>query len=55
MGGNEEAGIQSVDQFADKTESELLGLHGMGPKALDQLHRVLVARGRSFADEKEAG
>jgi hypothetical protein len=25
-------------------------LHGMGPKALDQLRRALAARGLSFAD-----
>lgn len=40
-----------LEQFTRISEAEALKLHGMGPKALDQLRRALAARGQSFADE----
>ena len=42
------AGYTRLDQFTKLTEADLLNLHGMGPKALDQLRRALAASGLSF-------
>jgi hypothetical protein len=47
------AGYSRLDQLTTVTERELLKLHGMGPKAIDQLRRALAARGLSFAAEPE--
>ena len=44
------AGYVRVEQFTKLTEAEVLRLHGMGPKALDQIRHALAARGQSFAD-----
>ncbi len=44
------AGYSRLEQFTRVSEAEILRLHGMGPKALDQLRRALAARGKSFAD-----
>ena len=41
-------GITSLDQVAGCSESELLALHGFGPKALRILGEALAARGRSM-------
>jgi DNA-directed RNA polymerase alpha subunit len=49
------AGIHDLDQLAGTTESELLGLHGMGQKALGQLRLALADRGKSLADDKRDG
>jgi hypothetical protein len=43
------AGYTGLDQLTDVTEAELLRLHGMGPKAIEQLRRALAACGLSFA------
>jgi hypothetical protein len=45
------AGYRQLDQLAGVSESEVRQLHGMGPKALDQLRRALEARGLSFAGD----
>ena len=44
------AGYLRLEQFTRVSEHELLKLHGMGPKALEQIRRALAARGLSFAD-----
>lgn len=44
------AGYVRLEQLAKLREAELLKLHGMGPKALDQLRRALADKGLSFAD-----
>ena len=44
------AGYVWLEQLTKVSEAELLKLHGMGPKALDQLRRALVAKGLSFAE-----
>jgi hypothetical protein len=44
------AGYVRLEQLSTVSEAEVLRLHGMGPKALDQLRRALAARGLSFAD-----
>ncbi|HQY90047.1 DNA-binding protein [Caldilinea sp.] len=45
------AGIQQLEQLTQVSETELLRLHGMGPKAIGQLRQVLAAKGLTFADE----
>jgi DNA-directed RNA polymerase alpha subunit len=49
------AGYSRLEQLTDVSEADLKRLHGMGPKALEQLRRALSARGLSFADEKGGG
>jgi len=44
------AGYTRLDQLTRVSEGDVLKLHGMGPKALDQLRRALAARGLAFAD-----
>ena len=44
------AGYVRLEQLTKVSEAELLQLHGMGPKALEQIRRALAARGQSFAD-----
>ena len=43
------AGYTRLQQVAGVTEAEVLKLHGMGTRALEQLPGALAARGRSFA------
>ena len=45
------AGYRRLEQLTDVSEAQLKQLHGIGPKALDQLRRALSARGLSFAAE----
>jgi DNA repair protein RadC len=44
------AGYTRLEQLTQISEAELGRLHGMGPKALDQLRRALAASGRTFAN-----
>ena len=44
------AGYSRLEQFTKLSEAEVLRLHGMGPKAVDQIRRALAASGQSFAD-----
>lgn len=44
------AGITRLEQLAALTETELLELHGMGPKAVEQLRSALFATGQAFAN-----
>jgi DNA-directed RNA polymerase alpha subunit len=44
------AGYSRLEQFTKLSKEEILQLHGMGPKALDQICRALAAKGLSFAD-----
>lgn len=48
------AGYMRLEQFTQLSEADVLRLHGMGPKAMDQLRRALAARGLSFADKKKS-
>jgi DNA-directed RNA polymerase alpha subunit len=45
-------GYVRLEQLSEISEAELLKLHGMGPKGLDQIRRALAAKGLSFADAK---
>jgi len=46
------AGYSRLERLTKVSEAELEKLHGIGPKALDQLRNALAAQGLSFADEK---
>ncbi len=47
-----EAGYWRLEQLTELSEAEIKQLHGVGPKALDQLRRALGTNGLSFADGK---
>lgn len=44
------AGYSRLEQFTTLSEAEVLKLHGMGPKAMDQIRQALAAKGLSFAE-----
>ncbi|RDW21247.1 helix-hairpin-helix domain-containing protein [Oceanobacillus chungangensis] len=44
-------GILRLEQVAECKVSELLALHGMGPKAVEQLRIALNEQGLAFLDE----
>jgi DNA-directed RNA polymerase alpha subunit len=46
----EGAGYIRLEQFTKLSEAEVLQLHGMGPKALEQIRHALAAKGLSFAN-----
>ena len=48
----DQAGIRTVADLSQWTESGLAGLHGMGPKALTTLREALSSAGRHFRSEK---
>jgi len=45
------AGYTTLAQLTAVTEQELRQLHGMGPKAIEQLRAALAEHGSTFADE----
>ncbi|OAJ74234.1 DNA-binding protein [Brevibacillus sp. SKDU10] len=47
----EGAGYFRLEQFTLLSEAEVMKLHGMGPKAMDQIRRALADKGLSFAKE----
>jgi hypothetical protein len=44
------AGYTSLNHLTKVRESDLLKLHGMGPKAISEIRTALKARGQSFLD-----
>jgi hypothetical protein len=46
------AGYWRLDQLTEISEAKLKQLHGVGPKAIDQLRRALSAKGLAFTDGK---
>ena len=44
------AGITRLSQLSKITEAELAKLHGMGPKAIEQIRAALAVTGKSFAN-----
>lgn len=46
------AGYTRLAQLTQATEDDIMQLHGMGPKALDQLRQALTAKGLSFASKQ---
>lgn len=45
------AGYTHLAQFTTVSESELLKLHGLGPKTIRQLRAALAEQGLAFAAE----
>lgn len=45
----EGAGYLRLEQFTKLSEADVLKLHGMGPKALEQIRQALAAKELSFA------
>ena len=43
------AGYSKLEQFTKLSEADVLKLHGMGPKALDQIRQALASKGKTFA------
>ncbi|MFS0575004.1 helix-hairpin-helix domain-containing protein [Sporosarcina sp. 179-K 3D1 HS] len=46
-----EAKIESLEQLAAMTEADLSKLHGIGPRALQQLREALAYKGMAFKEE----
>jgi hypothetical protein len=46
------AGIERLEDFSRVTEDEVAKLHGIGPRALDQVKRSLRQAGSGFARAK---
>ena len=46
------AGYTRMEQLTSATEAEILGLHGMGPKALGWLKEAMAEKGLSFAGKE---
>ncbi len=44
------AGVSNLTLLSHLSESEVRLLHGIGPRAMEQLRRALAARGLSFRD-----
>lgn len=44
-----EAGLTTLERVASATESELLAMHGLGPKAVRMLRDALRLRGLTLA------
>jgi predicted flap endonuclease-1-like 5' DNA nuclease len=42
-------GIYRLDQVAERSEQELMALHGVGPRAIRLLREALAAEGTSFS------
>lgn len=47
----EHAGVTRLEQLTTWRRSQLLALHGMGPKALGLIEQALGARGLGFAPD----
>ncbi|MFD0759325.1 hypothetical protein [Arthrobacter ulcerisalmonis] len=43
------AGISTLEQVATHSRSELLAMHGVGPRAIRILEEELAAQGKAFA------
>jgi predicted flap endonuclease-1-like 5' DNA nuclease len=47
------AGYTRLEQLAKVSEADIMKLHGMGPKALEQLRQALSVQGLDFAAGKK--
>jgi hypothetical protein len=45
----EGAGLTTLEKIAKRNESEILGLHGMGPNAMGKLRAALRKKGLQFS------
>jgi large subunit ribosomal protein L21 len=50
----EDAGLNTLEQVAGKTEAELLDLKGLGPKAVEKLNEALADAGLSLKQSDES-
>jgi large subunit ribosomal protein L21 len=50
----EEAGLTSLEKVSEKTEAELLALHGIGPKAVEVLAAELASAGLELKQTDES-
>lgn len=48
------AGVTTLEDVAALTETELMKLHGMGPKTLQTLRRALAAKGLALSKSSNA-
>ncbi|HBZ81517.1 MULTISPECIES: DNA-binding protein [Brevibacillus] len=46
------AGYHQLKQLTAVSEADVRKLHGMGPKALEQLRRALADKGMSFSETR---
>ncbi|MGM0711484.1 DNA-binding protein [Brevibacillus parabrevis] len=46
------AGCHQLKQLTAVSEADVRKLHGMGPKALEQLRRALADKGMSFSETR---
>jgi DNA-directed RNA polymerase alpha subunit len=44
------AGYSRLEQFTQLTETEVRKLHGMGPRAIEQIRLALAAKGLTFSN-----
>ena len=44
-----QAGYTRIEQFTKLSEAEVSQLHGMGPKALEQIRLALATKGLSYS------
>jgi hypothetical protein len=54
-GNRASIGITRLEHVADRSEAELLALHGFGPKALRVLREALAGQGRSMRPDRSSG
>ena len=45
------AGVDRLEQLTQMSEAEVLGLHGVGPKAVAVLRQTLAERRQGFRDD----
>lgn len=50
----EHAGINTLVELAQRSESEILALHGMGPSSLPKLRDALATQGLAFLNHKKS-
>jgi DNA-directed RNA polymerase alpha subunit len=50
----EEAGLDTLEKVAGKTEAELLDLKGVGPKAVEALEEALAGEGLSLKQSDDS-
>lgn len=48
-----QAGYVQLEQFTRVRASDLMGLHGLGPKTIRQLREVLAEHGWAFVGESD--
>jgi DNA-directed RNA polymerase alpha subunit len=51
----EHEGITTLTELAKRSEREILGIHGIGPKSLPTLRQALHDAGLAFANPAKKG